>query len=301
MKPLIKFEHCRIEPVSSLYNFRTTVDVLRLDRIHPVISGNKWFKLKEYLQDAANQNKKAVVTFGGAFSNHIVATAAAAELYGLKSIGIIRGEQASTLSHTLKDALSYGMELLFVSREAYKAKCLPPEIPGTYSGEELYIINEGGYGCKGMEGAKDILQNVEASKYTHIAVAVGTGTTLAGLTAAAGTGQTVMGISALKNNLSLQKEINSLLPEEKQNAFLLFHDYHFGGYAKYTPGLTRFMNQWYEQTGIPSDFVYTGKLFFAVNDLLQQGSFFPEGSTILIVHSGGLQGNLSLPKGTLIF
>ena len=301
MKSFMTSESCRIDSIAFLYNSPAMVDVLRLDQIHPVISGNKWFKLKEYLKDAVNQNKKAVATFGGAFSNHIIATAAAAKLYGLKSIGIIRGERPKNLSHTLKDALSYGMELFFVSREAYKAKQLPEECWETYAKETLYIINEGGYGCKGMEGAKYILQNNETAKYTHIAAAVGTGTTLAGLTAASMPGQTVMGISVLKNNLSLQHEINHLLSEEKKNQFQLLHEYHFGGYAKHTPQLIRFINEWYEQTGIPSDFVYTGKLFFALNGLLRQKTIFPEDSKVLIIHSGGLQGNLSLPKGTLIF
>jgi 1-aminocyclopropane-1-carboxylate deaminase len=300
MKNFIVLENCRIDPVSSLYNFHTTVDVLRLDLIHPVVSGNKWFKLKEYLKEAKQQNKKAIITFGGAFSNHIVATAATAKLYGLKSIGIIRGEKPKTLSHTLNDALSYSMELFFVSREEYKTKNLPQAYLENYPAEDLYMINEGGYGCKGMEGAKDILKTIEATKYTHIIAAAGTGTMLAGLIAASNPTQTITGISVLKNNFSLQKEINDLLPKEKKDSFQLLYDYHFGGYAKQTLPLIRFMNEWYAKTGISSDFVYTGKLFFAVNDLVHK-SFFPEGSKILVIHSGGLQGNLSLPKGTLIF
>ena len=300
MKPFIELDRSRIDSVSSLYNFHTTVDVLRLDLIHPVVSGNKFFKLKEYLSEAEHQNKKVLVTFGGAYSNHIVATAAAAEWQGLKSIGIIRGEKPAALSHTLMQARSYGMDLIFVSREEYRRKSLPDEWLKNYRPEDLYIINEGGYGSRGMEGSRDILKDCNASTYTHILSAAGTGTTLAGLIAASHPGQAVIGISVLKNNFSLEKEINALLPTEKQGRFQLDHAYHFGGYAKHTPQLLQFMNDWYAQTGIPSDFVYTGKLFFAAHDLLQK-SYFPEGSRLLIIHSGGLQGNLSLPKGTLIF
>jgi len=289
-----------VEPLSVSQKFHTTVDVLRLDSIHPIISGNKWFKLKEYLSHAQQQNKKTIVTFGGAFSNHIVATAAACRLAGLKSIGIILGERPQRLSHTLADAILFGMDLFFVSREAYKEKQLPNEILNSYVPEELYVINEGGYGIKGMEGAAAILQEADAATYTHIMAAVGTGTTLAGLTAAGSAHQKIIGISVLKNNFSLQNEIEALLPKEKQPQFQLLHDYHGGGYAKQNKELFQFMNGWYTQTGVPTDFVYTAKLFFALQDLLGK-SYFPTDSKILVIHSGGLQGNRSLPKGTLIF
>lgn len=299
MKDLIHFEKSRIDPLSSLYKFHTTVDVLRLDLLHPVISGNKWFKLKEYLNDVQLQSKKTILTFGGAFSNHIVATAAAAKLNGLKSIGIIRGEQPINLSDTLKDAMSFGMELFFISRNDYKNKTIPNEVLNLYK-NDLYVINEGGYGTKGMQGSATILSEVNASTYTHIIAAVGTGTTLAGLTSAAQPHQKIIGISALKNNLSLQNEIEALLPTQKHQQFHLLHNYHFGGYAKYNEALIQFMNEWYDETKIPSDFVYTGKLFFALNDFIHK-NYFPANSKILVIHSGGLQGNRSLPKGTLIF
>ena len=130
--------------------------------------------------------------------------------------------------------------------------------------------------------------------------AVGTGTTLAGLVAAAGETQEITGVSALKNNFDLEKEINNLLSEKDKDRFHLLHHYHFGGYAHHTDALLAFMNRWYENTGIPSDFVYTGKLFFAFDDLCRQ-RYFPPSSHILLIHSGGLQGNNSLKEGTLIF
>jgi 1-aminocyclopropane-1-carboxylate deaminase len=296
----IHLKNIRVDPVHFLQKFHTTVDVLRLDLIHPVISGNKWFKLKEYLKDAKILNKKIILTFGGAYSNHIVATAAAAKQNGFNSIGIIRGERPTILSHTLKDAMNLGMNLFFLSRNDYKKKIIPTEVPGNYNEKDIYVINEGGYGAKGVEGAKTILQLIDSSSCTHIIDVVGTGTTIAGLVEASTKHQSVIGISSMKNNYTLKQETEKFLSEENKRHFSLIHDYHFGGYAKYTQQLIDFMNEWYRQTNIPSDFVYSGKLFFAVNDLLEK-KYFPSGSKLLVMHSGGLQGNQSLPKGTLIF
>lgn len=293
-------ENIRIDPVQFLQKFHTTVDVLRLDLIHPVISGNKWFKLKEYLKEAKCLNKKIILTFGGAYSNHIVATAAAAKQNNFKSIGVIRGEKPTTLSHTLKDAMNFGMGVFFLSRSDYKNRTIPSEILEQYNAEEIYAINEGGYGVKGVEGAKAILKLKDFSTYTHILDVVGTGTTIAGLVEGSYKHQSVIGISSMKNNFSLQSETEKFISEENKSRFNLIHDYHFGGYTKYTQELIGFMNEWYRQTGIPSDFVYTGKLFFAAHDLLKK-NYFPAGSKLLLIHSGGLQGNQSLPKGTLIF
>ncbi|HEX7902826.1 MAG TPA: pyridoxal-phosphate dependent enzyme [Chitinophagaceae bacterium] len=271
------------------------VAVLRLDKIHPLISGNKWFKLKYYLEDASMQQKKTIATFGGAYSNHILATAAVCKLKGLASIGIIRGEEPSVLSPTLLQARELGMHLFFISREDYAQK----KIPSAITASDIYWINEGGYGEKGAQGASTITTCFDQHNYTHICCAVGTGTMMAGLITASLPLQTVIGISVLKNNLEIMNSVKPLLPEEKNN-FHVFHDYHFGGYAKHKTELIRFMNEFYTHTMIPSDFVYTGKLFYAINDLVEK-NYFPSGSNVLIVHSGGLQGNVSLSKGTLIF
>jgi 1-aminocyclopropane-1-carboxylate deaminase len=294
--PLTEFGMIRVEPLSSLYKFYTTVDVLRLDLLHPVVSGNKWFKLQPYINDALQLGKKTIATFGGAYSNHIVATAAACRDCGLQSMGVIRGERPAHLSPTLLEALSYGMELFFVSRDDYRKRHLPPEVQAA----DAYVVNEGGHGALGAQGAAAILQQTLTNAYTHILAAVGTGTTLAGLALAATDGQETWGIPVLKNNFSLENEISELLPGEEKKEFRLVQGYHFGGYAKSSGELFRFMNRWHSETGIPSDFVYTGKLFFAMDDLLKKREF-PEGSRILAIHSGGLQGNRSLPKGTLIF
>ena len=271
------------------------LSILRLDKIHPVISGNKWFKLKYYLEDAKRLNKKNIVTFGGAWSNHIVATAAICQLNGLNAIGLIRGEKPPQLSPTLQHAKEMGMQLVFITRDDYQNKKIPP----VFLTEEYYLINEGGYGIRGAEGAATIPDTYDKEAYTHIIAACGTGTMLAGLIRTALPHQHITGISVLKNNYALEESIKSLLPDLRGD-FQLIHDYHFGGYAKYTTELIRFMNGFYQETGIPADFVYTGKLFFAVTDLIKKG-IIPSGSRVLAIHSGGLQGNLSLKKGSLIF
>ncbi|RYZ28880.1 MAG: pyridoxal-phosphate dependent enzyme [Chitinophagaceae bacterium] len=291
-------QNCSVQSLQSATGL--PIDVLRLDLIHPVVSGNKWFKLKEYLRVAKAENKTTLLTFGGAFSNHIVASAAAAKMEGFNSIGIIRGEEPRTWSPTLLAAKTYGMSLIFESRTAYREKQVPPPVYQQYAPSEIFEIPEGGYGLLGKQGAMSILHCIDTSSYTHIVCAVGTGTTLAGLVEVAKENQKIVGIPVLKNAFSLQNEIANLLSPEKQNRFELITDYHFGGYAKRTSELIAFMNSFYRDTEIPTDFVYTGKTMFAVFDLFRKG-FFTLSDKILFIHTGGLQGNLSLQKGTLIF
>ncbi len=289
----------RVDHLKNLYQLHDiTFDVLRLDLIHPVISGNKWFKLKEYLRLAKAENKKNILTFGGAWSNHIAATAAICTQEGFNAIGIIRGERAKVLSCTLQLAELMKMKLYFINKTDYRNKYIPPIIWETFKKEETFIINEGGYGLPGKQGAMDILSGT-AKDYSHILLSAGTGTTLAGIATAAST-QKIIGISTLKNHFGLAKDINALMPEQLQNRFIILDNYHWGGYAKYNSQLIGFMNQWFLKTGIPTDFVYTAKLFYAVDDLIKM-NYFPKSSRLLCIHSGGLQGNLSLPKGTLIF
>ncbi len=271
------------------------VSVLRIDKIHSIISGNKWFKIRYYLEEAKQLNKETIVTFGGAYSNHIVATAAVCKKYDFESIGIIRGEKPDAFSPTLLQAQEMGMEFFFANRKDYKSKNIPEQLRS----DKFYFINEGGFGEKGADGAATILDYCDKNNFTHYCCAVGTGTMIAGLVKAALPGQSTIGISVMKNNFDLEKNVRSLL-RNNENNFQIIHDYPFGGYAKYTPSLITFMNEFYQQTLIPSDFVYTGKLFYAVNDLIQK-KFFPADSKLLIVHCGGLQGNRSLKKGTLNF
>jgi len=330
MLPDLALNDITVDPISFLYENKIEVDVLRLDKISPVISGNKWFKLRYYLEEAKSQHKKSILTFGGAWSNHIIATAAVCKMQELNSIGIIRGEEPKELSSTLSHAKKLGMQLVFISRSDYQQKKIPTtlHLPGDY-----YIINEGGYGETGAKGASTILDHCNKT-YTHYCCAVGTGTMMAGLINAVSPAQTVLGISVMKNNSALKEMIQALSPSpnyvpnlwlslregapahktlpgedfdspsqfviDKRNNWQLIHGYHFGGYAKHQPVLLRFMNEFYKRTTIPSDFVYTGKLFYAISDLIGK-NYFPADSKLLLVHSGGLQGNSSLPEGTLIF
>ena len=281
-----------------LKNKNIKADVLRLDLVDTLVSGNKWFKLKEYASDALSQKKSAIVTFGGAFSNHILATAAYCSKVGLKAVGIIRGEKPKSLSYTLRTAIELEMDLFFVTRERYRRKEGPGIVFKKYP--NYYLVNEGGYGLQGMKGARAILDFPGSEQYTHIVCAVGTGTTLAGLVEASQEHQRVIGISSLKDNLGLLTAINVLLSPSNKNRFQLLHDFHCGGYAKYNSALIQFMNGWYSLTNIPSDFVYTAKTFYAFTQLTKQ-DFFSAGSQVLLVHTGGLQGNSSLKNGTLIF
>jgi 1-aminocyclopropane-1-carboxylate deaminase/D-cysteine desulfhydrase-like pyridoxal-dependent ACC family enzyme len=274
-----------------LQNKNVELDVLRLEKIHPVISGNKWFKLKYHLDNFNAGNYNGIITFGGAWSNHIVATACACYLQKIKCTGIIRGEKPQQLSASLLEADKYEMDLKFISREKYSQKNsteFMESIKKEFSGH--YIIPEGGAGKEGEKGAGDILQYADSNNYTHIACAVGTGTMFNGIKQAVSSNQNILGVVVLKG----WKEEN-----ETDNAGL-FLNYHFGGYAKYNQILIDFMNEFFKLTNIPTDFVYTGKLAFALFDLIKK-DHFPPASKILMIHSGGLQGNASLQKGSLIF
>lgn len=290
----LAFDKITVDTISFARHNEITADVLRLDKINPVISGNKWFKLRYYLEEARSQHKKGIITFGGAWSNHIIATAAACQMNGLRSIGIIRGEEPRRFSPTLLRAIEAGMQPVFISRSEYRSR----EIPASIQPEEYYIINEGGYGIMGARGASTILDHC-GDDYTHYCCAVGTGTMMAGIINRSQAEQKTIGISVLKNNTGLKEMVQALIVNKTDN-WELIHDYPFGGYAKHQPALLEFMNKFYGQTGIPSDFVYTGKLFYSINDLVEK-NYFPAGSRLLLVHSGGLQGNESLPPGSLIF
>jgi len=291
-------EFIPLQSIKQLLNEEISVDLLRIDQFHPIVSGNKWFKLRFYVEEAIYQQKNTIASFGGAYSNHIVALAYTCQQYGLASIGIIRGEQPAKLSHTLQEATQFGMKLIFVSRTSYNDK---EAIKKEFGKESWYWINEGGYGVSGAAGASTILDTVDATCYTDIVCAVGTGTMMAGLIKKSHPKQRVIGISALKNNFSITQEVKALLTaDESTRNFKIIHEYHFGGYAKHPPALLQFMNNFWEQEHIPTDIVYTGKLMFAINDLILR-NHFPKGSKILAIHSGGLQGNLSLSNGLLNF
>ena len=290
--------HIQQLPVSTCFNQnKISLNVLRLDELHPVVSGNKYFKLKLYLQQAVSTKVNGIGTFGGAYSNHIVACAFACMEAGIPCTGIIRGEKPKSYNATLQDAKKYGMNLHFVSRQDYKEK---EKLKNTFG--DLYWIEEGGYGILGASGIAEVYKYIrDAGNYNFIICAVGTGTMMAGLIINAEDHQQVLGIPVMKNNFSLEEKIQALLPEKnKMQQALLLHDFHFGGYAKCTPALIDFMNSIWKEYALPLDFVYTAKVFYAIDSLMKT-NYFPQDSNILFIHSGGLQGNRSLPENTLQF
>jgi D-cysteine desulfhydrase len=277
-----------------------TVAALRLDCIHPVVSGNKWFKLKYYISQALAENNNGIITSGGAWSNHLVATACACKLAGLSSVGIIRGERPVHYSLALRDAISNNMRLEFVSRAAFaNQRKLAQDMEKMYAG--YTFVTYGGQGNEGLKGAAEIMELIPQNSYTHICCAVGTGTTLAGIVKASKPEQKVIGICSLKMTAGADNTITQYVKQHNTtDNFEVLFNYHFGGYARFNSDLINFMNELYKKHKLPTDFVYTGKLLYGVMDLIQK-DHFPAGSRILVIHSGGLQGNRSLPRGTLVF
>lgn len=276
-------------------------DILRLDLIHPVISGNKWFKLKYHLKAALDGDYKGLLTFGGAWSNHLVATAGAATAASLTTVGIVRGEIPAVLSPALQDATDAGMKLVFVSRNEYADEAtLHRSMQERFP--DHYLVPQGGQSEAGVRGAAEILSLVpELPLYTHIACAAGTGTMMAGLVVASNPQQQVLGISSLKLGNTEHNSLETMLQAwAPQPNYRLFYQFHFGGYARKTAVLTNFMNRVWEETGIPTDIVYTGKLLYGMSSLATE-KYFPPQSRLLLIHSGGLQGNRSLPPGTLLY
>jgi 1-aminocyclopropane-1-carboxylate deaminase len=275
-------------------------DVLRTDLVHPVISGNKWFKLKYHLAEANASNAKGIITFGGAYSNHLLATACACYLNNMPVAGIIRGEEPANPSPTLQQLHGFNMRLRFVSRDAYKNKVqLKKDLHNEFPG--YYWVNEGGQSELGVRGAAEMLQLVPLSEYTHILCAAGTGTMMKGLINASLPSQKVIGIPVLKINDHSNNDLLTFLQSNNtRDNYELKYEFHEGGYAQKNAALTGFMNHLFAAEKVPTDFVYTGKLFRGVYQLIEQ-NYFPPGSRLLLIHSGGLQGNRSLPPGTLIF
>lgn len=269
------------------------IDILRLDLIDPVISGNKWYKLKYNLQYAKHKGHHTILTFGGAYSNHLVAAAAAANQFGLRAIGIVRGNDGGELTETLKQCSEYGMQLHFVSREEYSKKddAFWLQSIATRFGHP-FIIPEGGANEQGRLGAEDIASLIPSS-YSHVAVSVGSGTTFIGLRNALPVSQTLLGLAPMKNGRYLENEIAQHLREDQNSNWQLFDRWHFGGFGKWNDDLLQFMNVFYESNSIPLDIVYTSKMMYGLSDLLKE-NFFPAYAKVLCIHSGGLQGNSSV-------
>ncbi|MNK01442.1 1-aminocyclopropane-1-carboxylate deaminase [compost metagenome] len=285
------------QPLAINFPNNIKLTVKREDLLHPHISGNKFRKLKYNILEAKKQGNEAVLTFGGAFSNHIAATAAAGKEYGFKTIGVIRGEELVDKiesNPTLRFARDCGMVFKFVSREDYRLKTEDIFIENLKAEfGDFYLVPEGGTNELAIKGCEEILtpQDVE---FTHIACAVGTGGTISGIINSAGSNQRVIGFPALKGAGLLE----DICKFAKMGNWELVEDYHFGGYGKINEELVTFINDFLDKTNIPLDPVYTGKMFFGVIDLVHKG-YFPENSAILLIHTGGLQGIEGMNKELL--
>lgn len=256
--------------------------------MHPEVSGNKFRKLKYNLIEARRQGYSVLLTFGGAFSNHIAAVAAAGRLFGFQTIGVVRGEEladTTTYNPTLETAVANGMRLHFVPRGQYRFKAesdFLKELEHRFGA--FYLIPEGGTNALAVKGCAEILTTQDAS-YDYICCPVGTGGTVAGIISSAQQCQQVLGFAALKGNF-LRPEICKFV---NATNWQLIADYHFGGYAKVDSGLVAFINDFSHKYGVLLDPVYTGKMMFGVMDMIGK-DFFPDGSRILAIHTGGLQG-----------
>ncbi len=279
--PVQKIEH-------ELFNEKAVqVFMKRDDLIHPFVSGNKWRKLKYVFEFAEKNNKKILVSFGGAYSNHLVALASAGAMYGFKTTAFVRGEEVK--NHMLLLCKTWGMHLIFVSRESYRDKY---KLFETHFGndESFMFIDEGGRGELAMLGCAEITDGIDAD-FTHAFCAVGTGTTMAGI--ALGVSKKNMqaeGICILKSAEGIENDVKKLIPE--LHNWKMHHNFHRGGYAKTDEELMRFITEFATQTGILLDQVYTGKMVLAVFNLIKNDYFKPQ-SKILLVHTGGLLGLLS--------
>jgi 1-aminocyclopropane-1-carboxylate deaminase len=279
---------------SEIENKGVSLYIKREDELHSFISGNKYRKLKYNLVEAHSQNKKVLLTFGGAYSNHIAAVAFAGKEFGFETIGVIRGDElANNLNKvllenpTLKFASEHGMKFYFVSRSEYRNKTSTEFLNNLKAKfENFYLVPEGGTNEFAVKGCEEILTKSDAI-FDIVCSAVGTGGTISGLINSLKEHQKVIGFPALKGDF-LQNEINKFV--HKNNNWNLNLQYSFGGYAKFSEELIIFINKFKTETSIPLDAVYTGKMLFGIVDLIKNNCF-NRGTKILAIHTGGLQGN----------
>ncbi|OUL63397.1 1-aminocyclopropane-1-carboxylate deaminase/D-cysteine desulfhydrase [Flavobacterium sp. AJR] len=276
------------QKIHTVFPNNISLTIKREDLIHPFISGNKYRKLKYNLLQAKAENQETLLTFGGAFSNHIAAVAYAGKESGFKTIGIIRGDELIDKiegNPTLKFAQENGMQFEFVSREDYRLKSeisFLDNLKAKFG--DFYLVPEGGTNELAVRGCEEIL-TPEDAEFNYVCCAVGTGGTISGISNSALPNQKVLGFPALKGDF-LKDEIRIFA---KNQNWELITDYHFGGYGKVNLELIAFINQFFDENQIPLDPIYTGKMVFGVIDLIRK-DYFPENSKILLIHTGGLQG-----------
>jgi 1-aminocyclopropane-1-carboxylate deaminase len=286
LSPLVKLEH----PLFDQKNI--TVYIKRDELIHPLISGNKWRKLKYNIAEFKAKNKKHLLSFGGAFSNHLLALSAACSVHKIKGSIIVRGDGPDPNNPTLKLAGKLGINIYFTDRSSYKKR-----YEASYQQEMLhkyqadYLIPEGGTNKQALKGCSEIVYELEhqlTKSPDYIAVSAGTGGTSAGILNACANSNLVV-YPALKGDFMRDEILN--LASMNTDRLTVLNEYHFGGYAKHKPGLIDFINQFYKDHRILLDPIYTGKMFYGLYDQIEK-NYYPEYSTIVAIHTGGLQGNL---------
>jgi 1-aminocyclopropane-1-carboxylate deaminase len=294
----MEFQNAAIQEINTdfLAAHQVRLFVKREDLIHPLIKGNKWYKLKYNIQEAQNQGSTKLLTFGGAFSNHIYASASAGKIFGLQTIGIIRGEETLPLNPILSHAISCGMQISYLDRATYRYKTDLSFIQFLKAQfGDFYLIPEGGTNDLAVKGTAEILQNID-TVYDYVCCACGTGGTLAGLVVSENAllqKTQIIGFSVLKGSF-LAAEVEKLLQSVEvshKKTWSINEAYHFGGYAKTTPILLDFVSHFNHQYQIPIEPIYTGKLFYGIFDLIKKGYFAPN-SRILVIHSGGVYGGI---------
>ena len=290
----------RIEPIHCdfLARHQVVLSVLRLDQIHPTIHGNKWFKLKPNIEQMQRQGINRILSFGGAYSNHIYALAAAGKLYDLETIGLIRGEINDSSNPILSFAKKQGMQLVGVSRSAYRHKHEPDFLAKLRSDfGEFYLLPEGGSNELAVDGCMEIANYIEwrtTDRPRIVALACGTGTTLSGLVCGLASQATVptpavYGVSVLKAPGYMRRQIDDCLGKRKLKSHIswkIMEQYHCGGYAKSSPQLRAFLDAFKRHSRLPLEPVYTGKLFYALFEMLKCGEL-PPNCELLAIHTGG--------------
>lgn len=275
--------------------------IKREDLNHPELSGNKWHKLKYNLITAKENGYETLLTFGGAYSNHIYATAAAGKLFGFKTIGIIRGEEHLPLNPTLSFAISKGMKIQYVNRKSYREKNSSEFIKNLREKfGKFYLVPEGGTNNLAVKGASEIISNIDID-FDYICCACGTGGTLAGLVSGLNGRKKALGFSVLKGGDFLLNDVEKLIYEsagKKYNNWDINLDFHCGGYAKINSELIKFIQRFKKITSIPIEPIYTGKLLFGVYNLILN-HYFNNGNAILVIHTGGLQGLIGMKNKVL--
>jgi 1-aminocyclopropane-1-carboxylate deaminase len=274
--------------------------VARMDEVHPIASGNKLFKLKGFLHEFANSNASCIVTAGGAYSNHLSATAWMTKQQNIPCFGIVRGDYPKTGSPTLDQCKAWGMNLLYLPAHLFRILDIQlikeyfPDLP------DFFFIPAGGFHPIGLSGFSNVWKQLSLINPTHLTCSIGTGTTFAGLFEDCPHQTQLIGVPALKGLSDFEARWGFLKVKLPMKSPEIWNEAHWGGYAKKNAALIDFMNEFYNSYNIPTDFVYTAKHFHAVQQRILAGSF-PPGSRIVSLHTGGLQGNASLPKQTLSF